>query len=152
YAGAIKAKPEEIRLPEAAKALTVGFLDDDAMGDVIVGAGHKLLIISGRDRKLTLDEWERAAVPQAAIVEQDFAADVTAVAIGEFAGDLKSELSVLTADGTLELISPKKSKKQLRWQRETLTTNAGSGAGKLMRARLSGLLHETLVMNDATNQ
>ena len=152
YAGAIKATPEEMPLPAVATALTVGFLDNDAMGDVIAGAGRKLLIIGGRDRKLTLEEWQRAAVPPATIFEQDFAAEVTSVAIGEFVGDLQSELGVLTADGAIELISPKRTKKQLYWQRETLTSEAGASRGKLTRARLSGLLHETLVMTDATNQ
>lgn len=65
--GAIKAKPEVFPLPAEATALALGQLDEDYPMDLAVAAGHELVILHGRDRRLSLDEARRAEVPPAAI-------------------------------------------------------------------------------------
>jgi CSLREA domain-containing protein len=103
-AGAARAEPERIALPAAATGLALGALDADSPTDVAVAAGKQLLVVHGRDRRLSLDASLRAEVPAAKVSSTLFDVALTGVAVGDFAGDELADVAVLTADGSVRVI------------------------------------------------
>jgi hypothetical protein len=160
YNGALKSLPEAIPLSAPARAIAMGYLNDDAQGDIAVGAGRELMIVQGRDRKITFEAEVRASVPQADISRRQWPAEITSLAIGDFTGDMRLELGVAAADGSVQIVSEKPASAALQsaslgpenWEIETIATSQGSGQGKLLRARLSALNHETLVLSDQASR
>jgi FG-GAP-like repeat/HYR domain len=152
--GAIASKPESIDLPAAAADLGIDYLDGDNYGDIAVAAGRELLIVSGRDRKLTLTEAEQASVATARISHQLFPVELSALAIGDFAGDLGLEIAVLSADGSVQLLQQgaqqqtQSAKSSAAWQIKTLSAMGSATANKLLRVRVSSLSHENLLIID----
>ena len=101
--GALRDDPEILPLPSAATSLVLGQLDGDATNDLVVAAGHELLIVHGRDRKLTLDQPDRDEVEAAKVTQQSFPFSLTALAIGSFTG-AKQDLAVLGDDDRLHFM------------------------------------------------
>ena len=60
--GAMRARVEVFDLPAEATALALGQLDGRPENDLVVAAGTDLVIISGRDRKLSLNVSEQNKV------------------------------------------------------------------------------------------
>src|SRR5215813_1654681 len=60
--GAFEDSPEEFALPAEASSLALGQLDNEANLDLAVAAGRGLVIIHGRDRKLSLSQEQQATV------------------------------------------------------------------------------------------
>jgi len=155
---AIKGDPEVFNLSSEATAIALGYLRQDYTTDIAVGAGRDLMIVHGRDRRLSLDEAARAEVPEAAISTRSFESELTSLAIGDFTGDERFELAVLTEDGTVMLVGERETKSELQrsavqpedWNIATLAV--GSGKGKIMGSRLSSLSHETILMIDRTGR
>ena len=52
--GALRREPETFAIPAEVAGLAIGQLDDHYAMDLAVAAGHELLIVHGRDRKLSL--------------------------------------------------------------------------------------------------
>ncbi|HET9532193.1 MAG TPA: VCBS repeat-containing protein, partial [Blastocatellia bacterium] len=156
--GAVKSEPEIFDLPSRANAITTGHLGRDYTTDIAVGAGRDLLIIHGRDRKLSLDEAARAEVAGAAISRRSFESGLSSLAAGDFTGDTRLELAVLTEDGSLLLVEEKEEKTSLRhageqhgrWSIKTLT--AGAARGRILRARVSSLSHENILVVDGAGR
>ncbi|MFY9571869.1 MAG: FG-GAP-like repeat-containing protein [Blastocatellia bacterium] len=153
--GAARSEPEEFELPSAASAIKIGYLSDAPEADIAVAAGDELLIVRGRDRKLFLEERERAGVPAAQITRRAFPSKLVSLAIGDFVGDLNLDLGVASEDGTVLVLSERgtqaastKPNSQDDFEIETLASNLGPSKGMLVAARLSSLLHETLVLSN----
>lgn len=155
---AIKSDPEVFNLSSEATAIALGHLRQDYTTDIAVGAGRDLMIVHGRDRKLSLDEAARASVPEATISTRSFESELTSLAVGDFTGDARIELAVLTEDGTVMLVGDREAKSELQrsadqpedWNIATLAV--GSGKGRIMGSRLSSLSHETILMIDRTGR
>ncbi|HWP42274.1 MAG TPA: VCBS repeat-containing protein, partial [Blastocatellia bacterium] len=151
---AIVSEPEVFDLSSEANAIAIGHLGQDYTADIAVGAGRDLMVVHGRDRRLSLGEAARSSVPEAAITVRSFESEVTSLAIGDFTGDAQLELAALTGDGTVMLIRAKEPRGDLQLalaRQEDLsvkTLAVGSGRGELMTARLSSLSHETVLMLD----
>jgi hypothetical protein len=156
FEGSLTSKPEAFDLPSDATAITIGYLSDAPEADIAVAAGQELLIVHGRDRKLFLDEKDRADVPEAQITRRTFSSKLTSLAIGDFIGDLKLDLGVASEDGTVQVVSERQTQgsttqpgnNHFDLAIETLASNLGVSRGKLIAARLSSLSHETLMMTD----
>jgi VCBS repeat protein len=103
--GAFKANPEEFTLPTAATSLALGRLDDEHEYDLAIAAGKELMIISGRDRKLSLDAERQATVPAAEVNTQAFAFEIHAIAIGDFKEGSEQEIALLCDDGKIRVLS-----------------------------------------------
>jgi len=152
--GAINGKPESFDLPAPAADLGIDYLDNDDYGDIAVATGHELLIVSGRDRKLTLPEAEQASVAAARISHQMFPVELRALAIGDFAGDLGLEIAVLGADGAVQLLQQgarqqtQSAKSSAAWQIKPLSAMGSTTASRLLRVRVSSLSHENLLIID----
>ncbi len=97
--GAFNSKPEVFQLRAEATALALGQLDDDYSLDLAVGAGSELLVLHGRDRKLSLDTTRRSEVQPAIISRQWLSFRVQSLAVGNFAGNDRTDIAVLSEDG-----------------------------------------------------
>jgi hypothetical protein len=107
--GALRGKPEAIALPAAPTGLALEQLDDSYEMDLAVVAGNELVIIHGRDRRLSLDEIRQAEVPPATIEQRAFAFEITSIALGDFVWDQahQTDIALLADDGTVHvLINP----------------------------------------------
>jgi hypothetical protein len=156
--GAMRAAPEAFDLPNEAAALAIGRLDDDQLNDLAVAAGHRLLVIEGRDRRLSLDDARRAEVEPATLNQRDFPAAITAVAIGDFTP--QARLALLFDDGAVQLLgrepggAAETAQSELeRWQaREVLRVSRSSNLSPnslLVSARVSTHPGRDLVVVDS---
>jgi uncharacterized repeat protein (TIGR01451 family) len=106
--GALRHEPETIPLPAEAAGLVLGQFDGDYPLDLAVAAGNELLVVHGRDRKLSLDASQQAEVPPAAVDTFSLPYPITALAAGNFAldppGTYHLELAFLASDGTIHIL------------------------------------------------
>jgi Tol biopolymer transport system component len=154
--GALRSKPEEFSLSADATSLALGQLDDDYPMDLAVGAGTELLIVRGRDRKLSVDETQRAEVREAVINRQSFSFAITSVAIGDFAGDNRAEIALLAEDGTARVVRARDKRQQPMgqtvWESELLTTDRLTSAARLISAKVSSLPYDDLLVLDHSDR
>lgn len=152
--GALRAKPETFNLPAKANALALGQLDDDYPIDLAVAAGRELIIIHGRDRKLSLDETSRAAVPQASISRWTLPFTVRSMAIGDFSGNHRNDIALLSGDGEVRFLVQERQEASETGQGNTqeLTTDHWPLATALIRARVSGSANDDLLVVDSASR
>src|SRR3989442_6972756 len=103
--GAMHAEPEGFSVPHAATSLALGQLDDEYAMDLVIASGNELLVVHGRDRKLTLPAEDQATVHAAEISERAFPFSIRAATTGEFTGDSFTDLALLTDDGNVEALA-----------------------------------------------
>jgi Domain of unknown function DUF11/FG-GAP-like repeat/Putative binding domain, N-terminal len=101
--GAVRAAPEMISLPAAARALSIGRIGGTPMSDVIVAAGNNLVVIHSRDRKLSLSPERRASVAPARVTVQSLSFAPLSIAAGDFTGAGPS-VAALGDDGRLHIL------------------------------------------------
>jgi hypothetical protein len=156
--GALNASPEAFDLPAEPASMSIGRIDGDQSGDLAVAAGDQLVVVEGRDRKLSLDDARRAEVKPAAVAVRAFQSTITAVAIGDFAN--RYRLAVLFDDGAVQLIGTASidgAESSLsnygRWQaREVLRTSRSSNTSPsslLLAARISNHSGQDLIVADS---
>jgi len=102
--GALRGVPESIALPAAASSLAVGQLDQTDMRELVIASGHEVLLVHGRDRKLSLGEEQRGSVPAAEITRTDLHSPVLSLTVGDFVGGAETEIAALTANGEVRLL------------------------------------------------
>lgn len=153
--GAMAAVPESVVLPAEGAALALGQLDVASPGDVAVACGDRLLIVHGRDRKLSLDRQRRASVPAPTVAEYPQTFVIRDLAIGDFVRgeEHRMELALLAADGTVHL-------------RERAATDGGwiasvhrwpavdgsSSTARVVRSRTSARGADDLILLDAAER
>ncbi|HVQ38769.1 MAG TPA: FG-GAP-like repeat-containing protein, partial [Pyrinomonadaceae bacterium] len=113
--GALMREPEELPLPANAAGLALGQLDDGYEMDLAVAAGNELVVVHGRDRKLSLDEESRAEVAQARIEYESMPFAISSIVPGDFAGDYRTELALLSAEGMVHVLE--RAEKNQEWGR-----------------------------------
>jgi hypothetical protein len=105
-AGALRGQPETLSLNATASGLALGALDaDSSANDLAMAAGNELLVMHGRDRRLSLDAESRANVPAARVSRSAFEFSLAGVAIGDFAGDERADLAVLSTGGAVQVLT-----------------------------------------------
>jgi CSLREA domain-containing protein len=106
--GALRWEPEVLDLPAPATAVAIGQMDEHYCMDIAVACGGTLVIVQGRDRKLSVSAAARTAVPSAVVGSWDMPYGIVALALGDSipeAGYVK-ELALLAADGTIRFLLP----------------------------------------------
>jgi hypothetical protein len=105
--GALRGQPEVFPLPAEATALALGQLDDSYEIDLAVAAGSELVIVRGRDRKLSLDAIKQAEVPPAIVEQRSFPFAITSLALGDFVWDEahQTDIAVLADDGAVHVLT-----------------------------------------------
>ena len=142
--GALAGPPETIALPEAARGLALGQFVDDANDDLIIAAGSTLRIVSGRDRRITLNAKSRALVALPAIRAFEMTDTIVSVALTGRVGQQGRQrgVAVLLEDGTLQILDNEGTIV------EAGTLPAPAARGYLHAARLSGRPTEELLVLD----
>ena len=105
--GAFRREPETIILPAEAASLALGQLDSSYEYDLAIAAGNEMLIVHGRDRKLSLDEKRQAEVKPAILDRNSFPFLIKAIALGRFtqAQGPASDIAVLSDGGEVRYLS-----------------------------------------------
>jgi uncharacterized protein (TIGR03437 family) len=154
--GAWRARPESFALPGAATEIVTGLLDRDEFYDVALAADRDLIIVAGRDRRLSLDQSQQSLAAQAAISRQSFAASISSLAAGRFTDALSNQLAMLTDEGAIQVISPG-SNRNLKtqsgnngWRIEAIA--AQIHATSIISAQVTGGRFDDLILLDAESQ
>ena len=104
-AGALEAVPEIIALPAESGSIALGQLDDNFPVDIAAAAGRELVIIRGRDRKRTTGDGQKLNAEPPVVSRLAVSFSIASVAIGDFTGDLRQEIALLSNDGTCHVFS-----------------------------------------------
>lgn len=105
--GAIKATREVFDLPAAAASFALGQFAGNGEIDLAIAAADNLLIVTGRDRKLSLDETQQQQVPPPVIASRNVSFSIDAMTAGNFSGDGR-DLALGANDGRIFLLTPPK--------------------------------------------
>ncbi len=100
--GALSGTPEAFVLPSPATSMVLGLVEGGPMRDLAIGAGNQLVVIHGRDRRLSLGTAAQAGVAPANITRQVLPFNVRALALGHFSDT--ASLAALGDDGAIHLI------------------------------------------------
>jgi uncharacterized repeat protein (TIGR01451 family) len=153
---ALNDTPEVFPLPAEATALVEGRLDEDDAADLIVAAGHELLIVPGQDLERSPE-----TVAPAFSDRRSFPFAIVSIAIGEFASGRGAGIALLSTDGTIQLLSRAETnqesggrvKRISEWNSEIFSQGQWPETKSLLRARVSGRSTDDLVLIDpAKNQ
>ena len=99
-AGAERAVPEIVAVPDAARSIAVGQLDDDPSIDVVAGCGRYLAVIHGRDRQLVAgSDGSPVANTAATMTVRELAEPIRAVAVCDLDRDGVPDIGVLLESG-----------------------------------------------------
>ncbi|HLG12937.1 MAG TPA: VCBS repeat-containing protein [Blastocatellia bacterium] len=150
--GALRGEPEVFDLPAEATALALGQLDDEYTMDLVVAAGRELMVVHGRDRKLSLSEAKRAKVRKAELSRRAFPSFIRSVAAGQFTDENRAGLSVLLEDGRVEMLSVAGGAITTTATIDVSDAAGLAAANQLMRARVSSSASDDLVVIDASRQ
>jgi hypothetical protein len=98
--------PEVLPMPAEVTALALGQLDDSFEMDLAVAAGSELLIVQGRDRRLSWDQAHQATVQPASIDQRSFSFTIRSLALGDFVWDEahQTDIALLAEDGAVHLM------------------------------------------------
>jgi CSLREA domain-containing protein len=104
--GALVSDPERFAIPSQALAVAMGELDGLSGLDIAVAAGSELILIHGRDRKLSLDRARRDFVEPAFVDRHSMGSTITGLAFGNFFLDASGqrELAVYSNSGRVEIL------------------------------------------------
>ena len=131
--GALRRAPESFAVPAAVNDLALGNPRAPFLHDLAIASGNEVVVVQGRDRKLSLDAEAQARVAPAQVSQTAFATAVQSVAFGDFAGDAAPELAVLTAGGELHVGG-------------SAVRVATAPTARLMRAKVSTLQKDDLLV------
>lgn len=106
-AGARHAAPERIALPATANAIALGRFDSDYSRDMAVAAGTGIIMVYGRDRKLSMDSTARAGVGKPHIAVHPVGFSAIGIAAGNFHSAGEHTLSLLDEAGSVYFVDPK---------------------------------------------
>jgi beta-propeller repeat-containing protein/BACON domain-containing protein/all-beta uncharacterized protein/S-layer family protein len=163
--GVLRAEPEIFALPAEAVSMALGQLDEDFASDLVIATGREMMIVHGRDRKLSLGKESQSEVRAAKINKQYFPSAIRSIAAGDFIGDHDPDIALLSDDKSLRVFSrsgaqaEQRSGKQKRsgpsWQARSavnipFASNIGDSASAipLVTARVSSSPYDGLFVLD----
>src|SRR5882672_5355262 len=157
--GALRSQPEVFSTQSKVTSLALGEMDDDLASDLVVAAGRDLLMVRGRDRKLSLNEKSRSEVLPAAVEKRSLGFNIRLLAIGRFSGEVHPNIALLSEDGVVSFLNQTQSTTRSRkpvgslanWNREIVPAATWPAARQLTSAHLSGNPVDELVAVDPLN-
>jgi CSLREA domain-containing protein len=103
--GASRARAEVLSLPAPARDLALGQLDEDAGVDLAVAAGNAVQIISGYSGlRTSAAQEQQSGAGRRRVSQHLFASEVRSLAVGDFGGDARADLAVLTDEGDVRVL------------------------------------------------
>ena len=94
-------QPQTIAMRAPVTSIAIGPLNENYEMDLVAAAGDELVIMHGHDRKPTWDD--QAKVQTARVEQHSMPFTITSVAIGDFSGDYRNEVALLSSDGTVHV-------------------------------------------------
>ena len=156
--GALRSHPEALSLPAPATGLVLGRLNEDYWFDLASSAGPEVIVVEGRDRKLSLEAALQSEVPQAIIKQHSLAFTVSSMTAGNFDGGVGEDLALLATDGSLHLLTQlhqdggeTRVRSAAGWSTRKLSAVVEPGASQLITARVSSTGGDDLVIADSAN-
>ena len=157
--GALESNGEVYSVPAMVTALALGNLAGDHAIDLVVAAEHDLMLVGGRDRKLSLNAEQRATASPATVQRRAFDFSIRSLAVGNFTGKAQADIALLSEDGELRLVHSDTTEHKRRrsersfasWIAERQSAQWPS-ASKLIGARLSAGPLDDLVAIDSSNR
>ncbi|MEO8434723.1 MAG: FG-GAP-like repeat-containing protein [Pyrinomonadaceae bacterium] len=154
--GALKANPERFTIPAAAKALALGQFDESYEIDLAVGAADRLVVMRGRDRRLSLDAGAQAKVLPLQVSSRALGASVKSLAVGNFNADGFQSIAVLSEEGEVALLSGSAQRVGQKhrtvgvneWTRRRIARVDSDAVAKLVRIKLSTSPGDELLLVD----
>ncbi|MFY9557501.1 MAG: BACON domain-containing carbohydrate-binding protein, partial [Blastocatellia bacterium] len=142
--GALRAVPEIIALPAEATGIALGQLKGTGKGDLVIAAGKDLIVIEGRDRKLSLDRAEQVKVKKPTVNKHAFPFSIKSVELGDFTGRRQVDVALLSDEGALTILSrgEKQSQRLSQWHQERLPGKSR----RMIKAGVSSLPADDLLM------
>src|SRR5262245_22275741 len=104
--GAWKAEPESVRLPAPVTMLAIADLNGDFQPDLVAGIKEGIVVVPGRDRRLSLGSVARAAAPPAGVERHALGFTPVRAVAGRFGASASPMLAMLGDDGELRLAGP----------------------------------------------
>lgn len=105
-AGAFAGDPEVIPLAEPAVSIQIGRMDEDIYGDVSIVGSHSLTLVRGRERYFSTagkrGGYDGVAETSTLALEEE----PVAMVLGDFIGDTKRELAIVSASGHVSVLIP----------------------------------------------
>jgi CSLREA domain-containing protein len=161
--GALRAEPESVSLPAVPTAMLLARTTEGPWRDLALAAGDELLILRGRDRRLVLDEAQRAEVGPPVVERIGMPSAIEALAWGDFVWQPtpEREMALLLVDGAVLLINREGDNADSSWKtigrRDLLVptrndVSSASALALLLPVRLSGAPTEDLAIIDATGR
>ena len=141
--GALKRLPERFALPAAASSVALGQLDSEYPFDLAVAAGSNLLIVHGRDRRLSVDDPTRARVATAVVDQQTFPFIIASMAVGDFVPrhEYREDIALLAEDGRISLLKCEEQTGRTVWcVHEEIEATPGDGAPRVAGALANQLI------------
>src|SRR5262245_4845204 len=156
-AGALKADPETIGLPATSPSIAIGQLDRDFPVDIAIAAGRDLLIVHGRDNKHVTADGKKLDSRPPNVTQLNLPFSIESVVIGDFLGDLRHEIALLSDDGFCHVFA-RSTADGTSWKEASKVAVPLSAAGHpgpsrtLTPVRVSCSLNEDLLVIDQTGQ
>lgn len=147
--GAFGAVPEVLDLPAEGIALASGtFIERDRV-DLVVALSTEVMVVQGRDRRLSLDTDARVRVPAPVIERYRLRTGISDVVAGNFTDHSGKELAVLTVSGTIRIVSLSAQKLDDGKMIDAARLHRGA---HLVSARLSGSPYDDIVALDTQSK
>ncbi len=151
--GALNSQPESFAMPAAVSALALGQLDQEHSIDVAVAAGNELIVLAGRDRKLSLDPSQQATVSQGVRRQRIFKSKIESMVLGNFADDQSTDIALLLGNELQILNQPSKSKTPIeKWPIVSSSFNAASATRLFAVGALTGESDNLIAVNPSHDQ
>jgi hypothetical protein len=147
-------------MPAEVTSLALGQLDESYEMDLAIAAGRELVVVHGRDRKLSLDAVRQAEVKPATISKREFPYKFRSIALGDFSGNHTTDIAMLGDDGVVHLLSKGSASSNYsaadlevrQWGSKSLTQGSWSEAANLVRVRASSVPIDNLVVVDSKSR
>ncbi|MGH9944285.1 MAG: FG-GAP repeat domain-containing protein, partial [Pyrinomonadaceae bacterium] len=160
--GALKASPETFRMPARVNSLALAQFDDGYESDLVAAAGDQLVLVRGRDRKLSVARLLDEPVPEAEVTRRSFSTAITSLAAGDFDGEPQTELALLFADGSVHVLrggaaqvkEQGTSRRGIAGWRSEVVSEPGlwAGATRVLSAKVSSAKGDDLLLLDAAGR
>jgi uncharacterized repeat protein (TIGR01451 family) len=150
--GARLANAESLDLPTEATSFAMTNLDGDYAIDLAIAAGRELLIVRGRDRRLSLNQAAQTRVESLQIDRRVFGKKILSVIGGDFSSTEGRELALLTDDGSVLILEKAAVTKRSSRNIKQLVKGYFPTATRLIGARVSSERTDSLLALDSAKR